>query len=82
MSLTVIFHVACKLLMEAEGLWKHDPKLQKVMDKFQLHQGTYNHYTFHDLLFQRKGKMVHVHSFTTVQTTGLCPSYVRTQHVL
>jgi len=37
-SLTAIFHVAYKLLMEAEGSWKHDPKLQKIMDKFQLHQ--------------------------------------------
>lgn len=44
-SLATIFHITPQFPVEAKDSWKIDMKLQKIVDKVRLHQGSYKHYT-------------------------------------
>ena len=47
-----------QLLREAKDSWKTDTKLQKIVDKIRINQGSYNQYTFDGTFIRRKGKVV------------------------
>ena len=44
--------------MEAKDSWKTDTKLQKIVDKIRINQGSYKQYTFDGTFLRRKGKVV------------------------
>nr|KYP74691.1 Retrotransposable element Tf2 [Cajanus cajan] len=44
--------------MAAKNSWRTDPKLQNIVYKVRLHQGSYKHYTFDGTILRRKGKVV------------------------
>ena len=56
-SIATIFQVTSQLLMEAKDSWKNDTKLQKIMDKIRINQGSFKQYTFDGTILRRKGKV-------------------------
>ena len=44
--------------MEAKDSWKNDTKLQKIMDKIRINQGSFKQYTFDGTFLRRKGKVI------------------------
>ena len=44
--------------MEAKDSWKNDTKLQKIMDKIRINQGSFKQYTFDGTFLRRKGEVI------------------------